>query len=288
MIQSTDSLTFQGDCGIDTVEIEVIVLSAVYEQKSAILEFYQPNTLEPLPHLHKELELIYIVEGGCTAFANGKSYYMTSGDIFLSFPYQIHYYQNAQPGKYIVLCFPTSILPTMETDINNNDLRHNTFHAAPGSDLEHFFSSLRCVSTSYAIAERCAYVTLIMSKLLSKCEMSPLQQTASMTVKSILEYCSKHYTENLSLDTIAKSLHLNKYYISHTINHQVNMRLSTFINSLRVNASCKLLKETDKRITDIAQAVGFDTIRSYNRAFLQIVGMTPKQYREKALKQTSH
>lgn len=285
MIQPTDSLTFQGDYGIDTVEIEVMTLAAVYEKKSAILEFYQPKTLEPLPHLHKELELVYIFEGGCTAFANGKSYHMTSGDIFLSFPYQVHYYQNAQPGNYIVLCFPASILPTMEKAINNNDLKHNTFHTAPDSDLAHFFSSLRYVSSSYTIAERCAYVTLIMAQLLSNCEMSPLQRTASMTVKAILEYCSEHYTENLSLDTIAKSLHLNKYYISHTINRQINMRLSTFINSLRIDASCKMLKETDKRITEIAQSVGFDTIRSFNRAFLEIVGTTPKQYREQILQQ---
>ena len=110
-----------------------MTLAAVYEKKSAILEFYQPKTLQPLPHLHKELELVYIFEG-----ANGKSYHMTSGDIFLSFPYQVHYYQDAQPGKYIVLCFPASILPTMEKAINNNDLKQNTFHTAPGSDLAHF------------------------------------------------------------------------------------------------------------------------------------------------------
>lgn len=263
-------------------------MAAVYEQKTAILEFYRANTLQPLPHLHKELELIYIVEGGCTAFANGKSYRMTSGDIFLSFPYQVHYYHDAQPGKYIVLCFLPSILPTMEKAINNNDLKHNTFHAAPSSDLEHFFRSLCNVSSSYTIAERCAYVTLIMARLLSECEMSPLQQTASLTVKNILEYCSKHYAENLSLDSLAKQLHLNKYYISHSINKQINMRLSTFINSLRIDAACKLLQESEKKIADIAQSVGYETIRSFNRAFVGIVGKTPKEYRDlqKKKKQT--
>lgn len=260
-------------------------MAAVYEQKNAILEFYQPTTLEPLPHLHKELELVYIFEGSCTAIANGRSYALTSGDIFLAFPYQVHYYLNAVPGQYIVMCFPASTLPAMKNTINSNDLKHNSFHAEPGSDLAHYFSCVQQVSSSYATAKRCGYVTLIMAQLLSRCEMSALQQTVSMTVKTILEYCSEHYAENLSLDTLAKNLHLNKYYISHCINRQINMRLSTFINSLRIDASCKLLKETDKRIADIAQSVGYETIRSYNRAFLDCVGVTPKQYRKQALKE---
>lgn len=261
-------------------------MAATYERKNKIIEFHNTTTLSPLPHLHKELEMIYIIDGGCKAVANRKIYDLHSGDIFITFPYQVHYYIGAVPGKYLVHCFPASVLTGMENTVNSNELINNVFHAESGDTLDGFFQQITAAGGPYSVAERCAYIILILSRLLPQCKMVSLQQTASQSVKNILEYCSKHYTEKLSLDTLSKELHLNKYYISHSINKQINMRLNTFINSLRVDAACKLLKESEKKIADISHSVGYETIRSFNRAFVEIVGTTPKQYREQHIKDT--
>ena len=53
---------------------------------------------------------------------------------------------------------------------------------------------------------------------------------------------------------------------------------------LRVSAACELLLETRGRIADISEEVGFGSIRSFNRAFLKIMGRTPKEYRENVKK----
>ena len=50
-----------------------------------------------------------------------------------------------------------------------------------------------------------------------------------------------------------------------------------FINSLRVEHACKLLTK-DISVTEVAYASGFTTIRTFNRAFLKHVGMTPRDY----------
>ncbi len=113
------------------------------------------------------------------------------------------------------------------------------------------------------------------TRLLPQCSLVPVQNTSNQTIKNILDYCNKHYTERLTLDTLAQALHLNKYYISHALNKHINMRLNTFINSLRTEEACHLLKNTDKKISAISQTVGYDTIRSFNRAFMEIMGMTP-------------
>ena len=261
-------------------------MAATYEQKNKILEFYDTKKLEPLPHLHKELELIYVVKGGAKAVANSNVYDLHPGDLFLAFPYQVHCYLDALPGEYLVICFSASILPTLEGTVDNNELVNNVFHTEPESPETGFLMQMRYASGRYHVAERCAYTTLVVSKLLLKSTLNPLKQTSSQTTKTILEYCSKHYMENLSLDTLAKQLHLSKYYISHSINKQINMRLSTFINSLRVNAACRLLQDTDKKIADVAQSVGYETIRSFNRAFNEILGMTPKEYRARQIEST--
>lgn len=258
-------------------------MAAEYEQKTSLLDYFSSSKLSPLPHLHKELELVYVKKGRCRAIANTKVYELSDGDVFLTFPYQVHYYLDSMHGQYYVHAFPASTLTTLESTINNNELIDNVFHIDNASIEASYFSKITEASGPYAVAERFAYLILIMSRLLVQSNMKSMMQSSGMTVRSILEYCSTHYAENLSLDTLAKQLHLNKYYISHSINRQINMRLSTFINSLRIDAACKLLQNSEKRIAEIAQAVGYETIRSFNRAFVDIAGCTPKQYRQNYL-----
>lgn len=256
-------------------------MDAVYEQKKGSFEYFCPATLDPLPHLHKELELICVRQGGAVAVVNGKRYALRSGDLFLVFPYEVHYYLDSEPGDYAVICFSVSVLPELEGVIDRNELESHVFQIRPGSETEQHLRAIREADGPYAAARRCAYVALLMTELLRCSKLTALQKTASMTTRRILEYCSRHYTEDLSLDTIAGSLHLSKYYISHAISKQINMHLGAFINAMRINEACRLLRETDKQVGDIALSVGYETIRSFNRSFKSLMGMTPKQYRQR-------
>ena len=255
-------------------------MSAKYEQKKVLLDYFHSTILSPLPHLHKELELIYVREGSSRAVVNNKVYELKSGDIFLTFPYQVHYYPESAKGEYYIHAFPVSVLATMSDTIHANELVNNVFH--PGSDslIIDYLNRIICATGPYVAAQRCAYLTLIMAELLPACKLVSLTQSSGMTVRRILEYCSSHYAEDLSLDSLSENLHLNKYYISHSINKQINMRISTFINSLRIEAACRLLQNSNHKISEVAQSVGYDTIRSFNRAFAENIHMTPKEYRE--------
>lgn len=256
-------------------------MAAEYEKKTKLLDYFSTKELSPLPHLHKELELIYVKKGSCTAIADKKSYHLSDGDLFLTFPYQVHYYLNSTPGEYYVHAFPTTVLASMESVINSNELQSNVFPITGDTPEGAYLQSIKEASGEYAIATRFAYLILIMALLLPKCKLIPLASSSGITVRNILAYCSNHYTEHISLDTLSEALHLNKYYISHCINGRINMRLNTFIASLRTEAACKLLQDTDRKISDIAQEVGFETIRSFNRAFGEIAGCTPKDYRNR-------
>ena len=49
--------------------------------------------------------------------------------------------------------------------------------------------------------------------------------------------------------------------------------------SVRINRACQLLMESDRLITDICYVVGFNNVANFNRRFLDIKGMTPREYR---------
>ena len=103
-------------------------MSATYEQKKVLLDYFKATKLSPLPHLHKEIELIYVHNGNSNAVVNNKVYELNSGDLLLVFPYQVHYYPDSITGEYYVHAFPASVLVTMTDLINTHDLIENTFH----------------------------------------------------------------------------------------------------------------------------------------------------------------
>jgi AraC-like DNA-binding protein len=127
-----------------------------------------------------------------------------------------------------------------------------------------------------------------MKEILARITLTPKKTYSKDALKSILEYCCTHFTEDISLETLSKELHLNKSYISQVLNQQTNMSLRSFVNTLRVDAACRMLRNTERSITEIAQDVGYDSIRSFNRAFSGITSMTPKDYRNRFHKVTKN
>ena len=59
------------------------------------------------------------------------------------------------------------------------------------------------------------------------------------------------------------------------------MGFNDYINSIRVSNACKYLTKSDRSVTEISDLVGFNTMRTFNRAFQKQMGMTPSEYRAK-------
>ena len=102
----------------------------------------------------------------------------------------------------------------------------------------------------------------------------------SDALRAIVSYCTQNFSENLSLSMLEEKLHLNKYYISHLFSGKLGLRFNDYINSLRISEACKLLANSDLSITDISERVGFNTLRTFNRAFIKQMHCSPSAYRK--------
>lgn len=100
----------------------------------------------------------------------------------------------------------------------------------------------------------------------------------------LLVYLNEHYAENIELENVAAQLGYNKTYLSRCI-HTINgLNFRKIVNSLRVDRAKNLLSCTDFKVLDIALECGFKNERTLQRAFMEIAGTTPSEYR-KAKKQ---
>lgn len=239
------------------------------------------NVLAPIPHLHKEIEIILVKKGSAVAYTDNKSVKITDGDVFIAFPNQIHYYLNSEVGEYYVLIFSTDILFGVKDIFYNKLLKNNLVKNTQNSEIEKLLLKTINETGNFRETFQAGYINQIIALLLSEKTLISRTKSNNHTLQNIFEYCAKNYTENITLSSVADALHLNKYHISHLMNSQLDMSFSNCINTFRINKSCDLLTETDKKISEISEEVGFGSIRTFNRAFLEIMNLKPLEYRNK-------
>jgi len=100
-------------------------------------------------------------------------------------------------------------------------------------------------------------------------------------VRRAIAYIDENYRYDISREGLASSLGISPYYLGKAFKELTGKKLGDYINEARVREASRRLSDTDESIIDIAYAVGFETLRTFNRAFRRVTGMAPSEYREK-------
>ncbi len=100
-------------------------------------------------------------------------------------------------------------------------------------------------------------------------------------LNAVIAYIGQNYRDELSREGLAAMVgmspnHLGKYFAIVT-----GRKIGDYINELRVRDAAAMLDGTSENIIDIAFAVGFESLRTFNRAFLKVMNVTPTEYRER-------
>lgn len=101
---------------------------------------------------------------------------------------------------------------------------------------------------------------------------------------SFMETRQPYFDPDLSLSKLAESISIPKRYLSQAINEHSQYNFYCFINQYRIKFASKMLRDqsnTKFSILDIAYESGFNSKSTFNKAFKQITGLTPSQYRKK-------
>ena len=99
-------------------------------------------------------------------------------------------------------------------------------------------------------------------------------------IYAVMTYLLSHFQEELTLGSVAEALGINKFALSKVFSGVFHTNFNQYLNEIRLNYASSLLENTDRRITDIYLEAGFESQRTFNRAFQQKYGRTPSQYRK--------
>jgi AraC-like DNA-binding protein len=98
-------------------------------------------------------------------------------------------------------------------------------------------------------------------------------------IQRIIESIHNQYDADLSLDQFAEELNLTPLTLSKAFKKITGTNFIIYLTDVRIRKSKELLSETDYKINDIAEMVGYQPTY-FNRIFKKNEGLTPSQYRE--------
>lgn len=268
-------------------------LNVKYEQRTTMLSIADRSSekkgrLKCVPHLHRDLELVYMIDGESRGYADTISEEIHSGDIFLTFPNQIHFYDTFARERFWIFIFSPDLLPEFADTFS---LAVPKSPLIPGAgnqpEVKRLLTALMesakkdsADSATYQQNLKRGYLLSLFSLLIPQMDLEQISVGDSGALHAIVSFCTSNFSENLSLSLLEEQLHLNKYYISHLFSQKLGIRFNDYINSLRVSEACRYLLNSSSSITEISELVGFNTQRTFNRAFVKVMGITPGEYRK--------
>lgn len=93
------------------------------------------------------------------------------------------------------------------------------------------------------------------------------------------QYIREHHTEDLSLGQVAEAVHTSLFYFCKLFRKVTGTTFTEFVSRTRVEKAKNLLLNPNLRISEIAYAVGFQSLTHFNRVFKKVVGESPTRYR---------
>lgn len=109
--------------------------------------------------------------------------------------------------------------------------------------------------------------------------MNHREDISNYTIKRAIDYIRNHYQESISLEAVAGRLDITPEYLSTLFNREVGENFSIFLKKFRISHAKRMLKGTDKKIYEIAQAVGYADPKYFNRVFKEEEGISPGDFR---------
>ncbi|MEG1847165.1 MAG: AraC family transcriptional regulator [Lachnospiraceae bacterium] len=263
-------------------------------------DIYSTDSLErllPTLHSHDCWEINYVESGSGKYFVDNQVLDMEEGDVYLFNNLSKHMAVSEAGMSLLVIVFRPTLI-WMSQDEYHQLLpfyEQNDYFASPQDRLNQNY--LEVIDLLGRIQKewnqrKIGYELMIRALLLSLLgmlyrycsekenvngRMKEFQKRFEK-IRGILTFLQKHYTEDITLEQISKETFLSKSYINTNFPKVMECTLFEYVDFLRVNQSCMLLKTSDYSITQIATLCGFNSSSYFNRVFKRLMGVSPKDY----------
>jgi AraC-like DNA-binding protein len=244
-------------------------------------------------HFHPEVELTWIVRSRGRRFVGDSIEEYRDGDLVLLGPNLPHTW-HSEPGRHeaVVIQFAPDFLGDLPELLG---VRKLIDRASRG--LAFGGRSLRAVAKLFEETAdvdglpRLRALLGILERLAAARDVRPLssrpftepRKTDMERIDRVCRHLAERFAEDVSLAEAAGVAHLSVPAFCRFFKSRTGKTLVGYLTELRIGRACRLLMETERSVSDVAYASGFNNLSNFNRRFLALKGVPPREYRNRFL-----
>lgn len=251
-------------------------------------------------HAHEDYEIHLILETNGTSFVGDYIGQFQPGSLFLTGPslphnWVTHTSENATIAvrDMLVQFHQNTIGKAIEAFPEISELQQLLTMAKSGIEFERFPMAvakqyLEQMRDRAGVARFISFIEFLnelnswpQKNILSVSRMSAqLSQDSQSKINEIVDYVLENYRETIVMGKAAKIVGMSESAFSRYFSNKTGNRFSEFVMQVRIGQACKLLYETEQKISTVCFASGFNNLANFNRQFLKVKKITPRDYRK--------
>ena len=251
-------------------------------------------------HRHDYVEMVYMCSGSTTHYVNGKPISLRQGELLFLSQTALHRVKQAQMDdvavNIIVLpdFFSTtlSLIGEEQTPLRQflvDCLCGQTegpgylhFQVSGVKPLQNLVENLIWILLNDTPNKRKASqmtMAALFLHLMGSTENLRTEDQEEAVVLKALRYVESNYAHG-SLSELAEQLHYDVSWLSREIKRKTGRTYTQILQDKRLAQAAFLLRNTNRNVSDISLAVGYENISYFHRIFAQSFGRSPKHYRD--------
>lgn len=251
-------------------------------------------------HYHRFIELMYVLNGSAEHLLNGKAAVIGAND-FIIFDYgDFHSFKRIgdEPFEVVNILFTPSFFSASLADCRSfaqalsyclelsakSIVRQNTsgsiIHDADGS-IRGYIQWLSEEYNSGAFGSPAILRSIMNIIMINSARLTPhaVFTRPSPIVRRMIEYTDEHLEEKISLEDISRHMAYCVPYLSRRFRKEMEVTYTEYLHRAKIVKSTQLLLNTDMKIGEIAERMGFYDARHYSGVFKSCTGLTPYAFR---------
>src|SRR5690606_39225077 len=248
-------------------------------------------------HMHSHFELYYLFAGQRVYFIRDRSYTIQAGD-FVIIPSDV-VHRTLDSGvpdhERLVLYFNEDYFKQFAREDAElllapfQSARH-IHRTAPHEKLhieQRLYTMLHDIQEQQpgyrlTVQNTAADTLLYVARQMRNAVVDPADDILSPTEAKMMEiaqYINAHFRDDLTLKRLSSRFYLSESYLSRTFKKLTGFAFTEYVGMTRVKEAQRLLRETNKRITDISEEVGFGSFAHFQKVFKELTALSPRDYR---------
>ena len=284
------------------MELKPIILETEFDVEAVInISYYRLTKDYSFPgEAHSCWEFLYVDRGSVVVTAGANTYFMKAGELAFHCPNEFHAFHAVGDADIVVVSFLCNnsamhrlekkvlLLHTKENEhlkmlISESQQVYRHFdNIAPRINMERLktapWASDQLIKTYLEqlfihICRRDDNINFAQRAVSSRSPANGL-----VLAQRIKDYLQNNYTQRVTLESLSLEMGVSISQIKRTFREQIGQSMVNYITQLRISESKRLIREGDMNFTQIAEAVGYDSIYYFSMLFKKNTGITLSEY----------